>query len=158
MKNLALSLTAEDIQRLVTKAEADGKLICLEPTMYPLCGYCKRTIQQVLFDIMNASRITRVINRGIYIATSGWTSNGCVAIYFKTGDKWEPLWIDYEDTCNQFVLSYPEIKGDKLPYETWVEQNPDYSFWPEDDLHEAYDQYLYDGLSVFAIKILENQK
>lgn len=95
---------------------------------------------------------------GMYIATSGWTSNGCVAIYFKTGDKWEPLWIDYEDTCNQFVLSYPEIKGDKLPYETWVEQNPDYSFWPEDDLHEAYDQYLYDGLSVFAIKILENQK
>lgn len=33
--------------------------------MYPLCRYRKRTIQQVLFDIMNASRITRVINRGI---------------------------------------------------------------------------------------------
>lgn len=42
-----------------------GKLICLEPTMHPLYGYRKRTIQQVLFDIMNASRITRVINRGI---------------------------------------------------------------------------------------------
>lgn len=33
--------------------------------MYPLCRYRKRTIQQVLFDIMNASRITRVINREI---------------------------------------------------------------------------------------------
>lgn len=65
MKNLALSLTAEDIQRFVTKVEADGKLICLEPIMYPLCRYRKRTIQQVLFDIMNASRITRVINREI---------------------------------------------------------------------------------------------
>lgn len=67
-------------------------------------------------------------------------------------------WVDYEDDFDQFNLSYPEIKGDKLPYEVWLEQNPDYSFWTEEDLYEAYDQYLYDGMSVFAIKILEKQK
>lgn len=93
-----------------------------------------------------------------YVTTSGWTCNGCVAIYFKAGNKWDMQWVDYEDDFDQFNLSYPEIKGDKLPYEVWLEQNPDYSFWTEEDLYEAYDQYLYDGMSVFAIKILEKQK
>lgn len=60
-----ITLTDNDIAALVQKAEQNGNILCFEPNMYPFCEYRRRSIKEVLFDIMNASCISRVINQSI---------------------------------------------------------------------------------------------
>lgn len=62
-----LALTENDIAVLVQKAEQDGngKVLCFEPNMYPFYEYRRRSIKDVLFDIMNATSLSRVVNQSI---------------------------------------------------------------------------------------------
>lgn len=62
-----LALTENDIAILVQKAEQDGngKVLCFEPNMYPFYEYRRRSVKDVLFDIMNATSLSRVVNQSI---------------------------------------------------------------------------------------------
>ena len=97
------------------------------------------------------------------IATSGWESNGSVAIYSLIEGKWKMEWLDIEET--DFVLeNIPQINTeDKMSFVEWLEEEHgiDWNDWDENysgqmamQIEEEYDCYLYDGLPKFAQKYL----
>ena len=95
-----------------------------------------------------------------YIATSGWECNGCVAIYFNTGDSWKMEWISIEDA--EFELeNLPEINMEgKMSFNEWLESElgvtPEYfdENYSGNQEFEEYNDYLYDGLPRFAREYL----
>ena len=101
---------------------------------------------------------------GQYIATSGWETNGYVAIYHKEDDgKWEMNWRDIEETDFQ-LENIPEVDtSSKMPFNKWLleEQDITWNEWDEnysgiaaDQIEEVYDSYFYDGLPGFVRKYL----
>lgn len=97
---------------------------------------------------------------GRYIATSGWESNGCVAIYFKDGDSWTMEWVDIDET--DFKLeNIPDVNTEsKMSFKQWLEEVVGVTWeyfdnnYYGDQEHEEYDIYLYDGLPKFVRKYL----
>ena len=100
---------------------------------------------------------------GNLIATSGWESNGAVAIYSLTQGKWEMEWWDIEETDFQ-LENIPEVNTEgKMSFVEWLEeeQGIDWNDYDENyselmarQIEEEYDYYLYDGLPKFAQKYL----
>ena len=97
---------------------------------------------------------------GNYIATSGWESNGYVAIYFKRGNSWDMEWIPIAET--DFELeNIPRVnKEDKMPFRQWVEKELGITWeyfdnnYDGNKEYEEYEEYLYDGLPKFVRKYL----
>ena len=97
------------------------------------------------------------------IATSGWESNGSVAIYSLVEGKWKMEWWDIEETDFQ-LENIPEVNTEgKMPFVEWLEeeQGIDWNDYDENysglmarQIEEEYDYYLYDGLPKFAQKYL----
>ena len=100
---------------------------------------------------------------GNYIATSGWESNGAVAIYCLIEGKWKMEWWDIEETDFQ-LENVPEINTDgKMSFVEWLEeeQGINWNDWDENysghmarQIEEEYESYLHDGLPKFAQKYL----
>ena len=98
---------------------------------------------------------------GNYIATSGWESNGAVAIYSLIEGNWEMAWWDIEETDFQ-LENVPEVNTEgKMSFVEWLEeeQGINWNDWDENysgqmarQIEEEYDSYYYDGLPRFAIK------
>ena len=96
------------------------------------------------------------------IATSGWESNGCVAIYTLEEGKWEMSWYDIEET--DFDLETPKVNTEgKLSFVKWLkeEQGIEWNDWDENysgqmarQIEEEYDSYCYDGLPQFVQKYI----
>ena len=96
------------------------------------------------------------------IATSGWESNGAVAIYSIIEGKWKMEWWDIEETDFQ-LENIPEINTeDKMSFVKWLEkeQGIDWNDWDENysgqmarQIEEEYDTYYYD-LPKFAQKYI----
>ena len=97
------------------------------------------------------------------IATSGWESNGAVAIYCLIEGKWKMEWWDIEETDFQ-LENVPEINTeDKMSFVKWLEkeQGIDWNDWDENysgqmarQIEEEYDSYYYDGLPRFVQKYI----
>ena len=100
---------------------------------------------------------------GNYIATSGWESNGAVAIYSLIEGDWKMEWWDFEETDFQFE-NIPEVNTEgKMSFVEWLEKEKgiDWNDWDENysglmatQIEEEYDYYLYDGLPRFLQKYI----
>lgn len=99
---------------------------------------------------------------GSYIATSGWESNGSVAIYFLENEKWEMRWIDADSDFQ--IENLPEISTEgKMAFVKWLEEEQGI-FWNDFDnnyseiatkqIEEEYNSYYYDGLPQFVQKYI----
>ena len=99
------------------------------------------------------------------VATSGWESNGDVAIYhLQPEGKWEMSWISVEETDFQ-IENLPEVTAEgKLSFKEWLQEEHGISWNEWDELYShgdagreieyEYDHYLYDGLPRFVQKYL----
>ena len=100
---------------------------------------------------------------GNYIATSGWESNGAVAIYYLIEGDWKMEWWDFEETDFQFE-NIPEVNTEgKMSFVEWLEKGKgiDWNDWDQNysgliatQIEEEYDYYLYDGLPRFLQKYI----
>lgn len=100
---------------------------------------------------------------GNHIATSGWESNGSVAIYFLIEGKWKMSWWDIGETDFQ-LENIPEVNTEgKMSFMEWLEeeQGIDWNDWDENysgqmarQIEEEYDSYYYDGLPRFVQKYI----
>ena len=100
---------------------------------------------------------------GNYIATSGWESNGVVAIYSLIEGDWKMEWWDFEETDFQ-LENLPEVNTEgKMSFVEWLEEEKgiDWNDWDDNysdqmarQIEEEYDSYYYDGLPKFAQKYI----
>lgn len=103
------------------------------------------------------------------IATSGWCSEGAVALYFLTDGKWKKQWINIEENIEYFsITNLPENNTmDKIPFDEWLEEEKGITYNEWDEVYSAsdsfrmeieteYDKYYYDDLPEFVITYLSN--
>lgn len=104
---------------------------------------------------------------GMLIATSGWCSEGAIALYFLMNGKWKKQWINIQENIEYFfITNLPENNTmDKVPFDEWLEEEKGitYNEWDEaysasdtyrKEIEAEYDSYYYDDLPEFVIAYL----
>lgn len=92
------------------------------------------------------------------VATSGWESNGSVAVYFKDNDtnEWDLHWVDPEYINTD---KYYEPKENALSFKDWLNNEIGISYnefdeyfqgYMVEEIKKQYYDYLYNGIPSFA--------
>jgi len=99
------------------------------------------------------------------IATSGWESNGGVAIYYLYNNEWRLNWVDESETefeIKDIIKLMPDDLEEKMSFNEWFKNNSAYE-WDtyinydsvRKEIDNAFDDYLYNGLPHFVINIMK---
>lgn len=103
---------------------------------------------------------------GELIATSGWETNGEVAMYYLEGSEWHLYWMSLANCDFEIVgVTLPNQK-EKLSFLDWLEEcegidrhdwDENYSGDMADEEERLYQYYLLDDLPLFVGQALETE-